>query len=85
MFEKRILNIYSVIIGIFFIISGIAKVIDTAAFSNLIYQYGFGYLMILSPLIIIAEILLGLFLILLINPKRNSLFSFILLMIFFFL
>ncbi len=82
MFEKRILNIYSVIIGIFFIISGIGKVIDTAGFSNLIYQYGFGYLMILSPLIIIAEILLGLFLILLITPKRNSLFSFILLMIF---
>ncbi|MFA4852520.1 MAG: MauE/DoxX family redox-associated membrane protein [Bacteroidales bacterium] len=82
MFEKRILNIYSVIIGIFFIISGIGKVINTAAFSNLIYQYGLGYLMILSPLIVITEILLGLFLILLINPKRYSLFSFVLLIIF---
>jgi hypothetical protein len=38
--------------------------------------------MILSPLIVITEILLGLFLILLINPKRYSLFSFVLLVIF---
>ena len=82
MFEKRILNVYSVIIGIFFIISGIGKVFDTAAFGNLIYQYGLGYLMILSPLIAITEILIGLFLILLINPKRYSLFSFVLLIIF---
>ncbi|MDD5571462.1 MAG: hypothetical protein PHD97_09965 [Bacteroidales bacterium] len=82
MFEKRILNIYSVIIGIFFIISGIGKVIDTAAFSTLIYQYGLGYSMILSPLIVLIEILLGLFLILLINPKRYSLYSFILLVVF---
>jgi len=45
MFEKRILNIYSVIIGALFIISGIGKVIDTTAFSNLIFQYGLGYFM----------------------------------------
>lgn len=82
MFEKRILNIYSVIVGVFFLISGIGKVINTTGFSNLIYQYGFGYLMILSPLIVIIEILLGLFLILLINPKRHSLFSFLLLITF---
>lgn len=82
MFNKRILNAYSIIIGMIFIISGAGKVINTAGFSNLIYQYGLGYLMVLSPLIIITEILLGLFLILLINPKRYSLFSFVLLMIF---
>jgi uncharacterized membrane protein YphA (DoxX/SURF4 family) len=82
MFEKRILNIYSVIIGALFIISGIGKVIDTTAFSNLIYQYGLGYFMILSPLIVLVEILLGLFLILLINPKRYSMISFFLLIIF---
>lgn len=82
MFEKRILNIFSVIIGALFIISGIGKVIDTAGFSILINQYGLGYLMILSPLIVLFEILLGLFLILLINPKRYSMISFVLLIIF---
>lgn len=82
MFERRILNIYSVIIGALFIISGIGKLIDTGGFSVLIYQYGLGYLMILSPLIVLFEILLGLFLILLINPKRYSMISFFLLIIF---
>ena len=82
MFEKRILNIFSILVGALFIISGIGKVIDTAGFSNLILQYGLGYLMILSPIIVLFEILLGLFLILLINPKRYSMISFILLIIF---
>jgi uncharacterized membrane protein YphA (DoxX/SURF4 family) len=82
MFDKKILNIYSIIIGTLFIVSGIGKVIDTAGFSNLIYQYGLGYLMILSPIIVLVEILLGLFLILLINPKQYSFVSFVLLIIF---
>lgn len=82
MFEKRTLNIYSVIVGIFFLISGIGKVFSTAAFSDLIFQYGLGYMMILSPLIVVIEILLGLFLILLIKPRRYSFLSFILLVIF---
>lgn len=82
MFEKRTLNIYSVIVGIFFLISGIGKVFSTAAFSDLIFQYGLGYMMILSPLIVVIEILLGLFLILLIKPRRYSFLSFILLVVF---
>jgi len=82
MFDKRILNVYSLVIGIFFFISGIGKAIDTAAFSNLIYQYGLGQLMLISPLIALIEISIGLFLILLINPKRYAFFSFILLIIF---
>ena len=49
MFDKKILNIYAIIVGIFFLISGIGKVIDTAGFSNLISQYGLGYLNWLSP------------------------------------
>ena len=82
MFDKKILKIYSFIIGIFFIISGVGKVIDTSAFSELIYQYGFGYLTILSPLIVVIEILLGIFLILQINPKKSSFFSLVLLVLF---
>ena len=82
MFGKRILDVYSVIVGLFLIISGIGKAMDTAAFSNLIYLYGLGYLMRLSPLIAVTEILIGLFLFLLINPKRYSSFSFFLVSIF---
>ena len=82
MHEKRILNFYSIIIGVLFIISGIGKVIDTWGFSNLIYQYGLGHLMILAPLIVLVEILLGLFLILLISPKRVSMISSFMLVIF---
>jgi len=82
MFEKKVLNIYSIIIGIFFLISGIGKVIDTTGFSILIYQYGFKYFTILSPLIVLIEILIGLVLILLINPKRCAAISFVMLVIF---
>ena len=82
MFEKRILTIYSIIVGILFLISGIGKSLDTAAFSELIYQYGFRYFMILAPAIVLAEILIGLFLVLLINPRRYSMLSFVLLSVF---
>jgi uncharacterized membrane protein YphA (DoxX/SURF4 family) len=82
MFEKGILKVYSIIIGVLFIISGLGKVIDTSGFSNLISQYGLGYLMVLSPVIVVFEILLGLFLVLLINPKFYAMISFGLLTIF---
>ncbi|MFA5973835.1 MAG: MauE/DoxX family redox-associated membrane protein [Lentimicrobiaceae bacterium] len=82
MFEKKVLNIYSIIIGVLFIVSGAGKLIDTTGFSNLIYQYGLGYLMILAPLIVLIEILLGLFLLLLISPKRVAMISSLLLIIF---
>lgn len=82
MLDKRILNIYAIITGLLFIISGAGKVTDTTAFSNLIYQYGLGYLMILSPVIVVAEIFIGISLILLIKPKLFSLLAFMLLFIF---
>lgn len=82
MFEKKILHIYAIITGLLFIISGAGKVADTTAFSNLIYQYGLGYLMILSPVIVIAEIFIGISLILLIKPRLFSLLAFILLFVF---
>ena len=82
MFEKKSLNIYSVIVGMLFIISGFGKAIDTAGFSNLINQYGLGYLMVLSPLIVVFEILLGILLVLLINPRFFAMISFWMLTVF---
>ena len=43
MFDKKILNIYSVIIGVLFIVSGLGKVVNTAGFSELISNYGLSY------------------------------------------
>ena len=82
MFDKKTLSIYAFIVGAFFIISGVGKVIDTASFSQLITQYGFGIFKLFSPLIVLAEILIGLYLIFSINPKRYSFISFVLLVIF---
>jgi uncharacterized membrane protein YphA (DoxX/SURF4 family) len=82
MFEKKVLHIYCIITGFLFLISGAGKIIDTTAFSNLIDQYGLGYLMLLSPVIVVAEIFIGMSLILLIRPRLFSMLAFILLMIF---
>jgi uncharacterized membrane protein YphA (DoxX/SURF4 family) len=82
MFDKKALQVYSVIIGIFFLVSGIGKAIDTTAFSLLIYQYGLGYSMILAPAIVVAEIMLGVSLVLLIHPRRDAWLSVIFLVVF---
>jgi uncharacterized membrane protein YphA (DoxX/SURF4 family) len=82
MFEKKSLNIYSVIIGAVFILSGFGKAIDTAGFTALIGQYGLGLFAPLAPVIILFEILLGFSLILLINPRRDSIISLSMLVVF---
>lgn len=82
MFDNKTLSIYSIIVGTIFTISGLFKVFDTASFGDLIVKYGFNYLSLLAPLICIVEIALGLALVLLINPKRYSMYSFFLLLIF---
>jgi uncharacterized membrane protein YphA (DoxX/SURF4 family) len=82
MFDKKTLSIYAFIVGAFFIVSGVGKVINTAAFSNLITEYGLGAFKLLSPPIVLFEILIGLFLIFSINPKRYSFISFVLLGVF---
>jgi len=60
--NKRI-EIFSLIAGLVFLISGIAKAIDISVFSNVITQYGFENLQYISPLIILAEVSLGLLLV----------------------
>lgn len=60
--NKRI-EIYSLISGLVFLISGIAKSLDIAVFSDTITQYGFDAFRFLSPLISLSEVLLGLLLV----------------------
>ena len=69
--NKRI-EIYSLVSGLFFLISGIAKAIDISVFSNIITQYGFENLQFISPLVVFAEVVLGLLLIFQIWQKWSA-------------
>ena len=60
---NRRIEIYSLISGLIFLISGVAKAIDTSAFSKVIIQYGFENLQFIAPLIILLEVSVGLLLI----------------------
>lgn len=70
-------DIYCIIIGIVFIISGISKSLDSTTFSQTINSYGLGNIGFLSPIIIITEIYLGLSLFFKIQIKKISFVSFI--------
>jgi uncharacterized membrane protein YphA (DoxX/SURF4 family) len=54
---------YSTVSGLIFLISGVAKALDAAAFANVILQYGFESVQFLAPIIILAEIFIGLMLV----------------------
>jgi uncharacterized membrane protein YphA (DoxX/SURF4 family) len=82
MFDKKTLSMYAFIVGAFFIVSGVGKVINTTAFSQLITQYGLEAFRLLAPPIVLVEILLGLFLIFSIDIKRSSFISLVLLIVF---
>ncbi|GHT20837.1 hypothetical protein AGMMS4957_08760 [Bacteroidia bacterium] len=72
--NKRI-EIYSLIAGTVFLISGIAKALSASSFASLIAQYGFESLQFLAPLIVLAEVALGLFLVFQIGLKHTALIS----------
>ena len=68
-------DIYSIIIGLVFIVSGVSKSLDSATFSQTINLYGFENIGFLSPIIIIVEICLGLALLFKIQIKKISFLS----------
>jgi uncharacterized membrane protein YphA (DoxX/SURF4 family) len=72
---KKRIEIYSLIAGTVFLISGIAKALSVSDFANLITQYGFESLQFLAPLIVLAEVGLGLFLVFQIGLKHTALVS----------
>jgi len=80
--KQKILYLFSVIVGIVFIVSGLGKVVNTTAFGNLIVQYGLGGLQIFAPIIAICEIAVGVCFILKIRLKIFGLISVFLLLIF---
>lgn len=56
-------SIFRFIVGLVFLLSGLLKAIDSAAFANLMSQYGFSWLGFGAPIIILIEILLGILLV----------------------
>lgn len=78
MLIKRLQILFLLILGIIFVISGLGKILDTAAFANVIYSYGVGYLSLLAPAIAVLEIYLGLSLLLGYKTRLHSILIFFL-------
>ena len=79
---KKYHHIVSVLIGVVFILSGVGKALNVLAFQQLIHSYGYPYLDLLAPLIILVELLLGALFIAREHLKTVSLISGILLLLF---
>lgn len=62
--KNKIVIVLNCIIGFLFLFSGVAKCIDVFGFQQLIVQYGFAKLHWIAPFIVIAEIVVGLLLLL---------------------
>lgn len=85
---KSTLQLASIVLGAFFIVSGIGKMLDVHAFQQLLYDYGFGpfahhnYLKRFIPLIPGLEIYLGLALVFWVRVRLHALLSAIALVLF---
>lgn len=67
---KRIATISGQIVGIIFLLSGFAKAADSALFANILGSYGTIWFGVVSPVIILMEIILGLLLVFQIRPRQ---------------
>jgi len=70
--NQRVLYGLRVVVGLVFMLSGILKSLDTAAFANLMSEYGPVWLGIGAPLLIAIEILLALCLLFNIHPRKTA-------------
>lgn len=68
--NQRVSYALRVVVGAVFVLSGLLKAIDASAFANLISDYGLLRLGLVAPLIIAAEVILGVLLIFNIRPRR---------------
>lgn len=80
--KRRAVQITILLFGLFYLFSGIIKIIDIDNFLFLIRSYRVKQLLFLAPFIPVIEIILGLLLIFRIKIKYSILFSTILLFIF---
>ena len=80
--NKKVTFIISMLIGALFLTSGFGKAMNAGRFGNLIAQYGFAPLQHTAPLIIVAEMLVGAFLLLQIRTRIMLLTSLAMLVVF---
>ena len=80
--KEKLSKIFCVITGVVFLLSGIGKTIDARQFANLIFDYGFHLFAPMAPLIILAEVFIGLCLMLNFHRKLVTCIAFIVLVIF---
>lgn len=69
--NKKI-EIYSLILGSVFLLSGFAKSLNISDFAMLIANYGFDRFQFLAPIIVLSEIFLGLLLLFQISLKKTA-------------
>ena len=64
--------ITTTLLGLVFLVSAYAKAWDAEAFADMLLQYGPQWFSIGAPIIILIEAILGMALLLRINPKWNA-------------
>lgn len=69
---QQLSKIFRFLVGLVFLLSGLLKAIDTAAFADLMSEYGATWFGFAAPLIIFIEIFLGIMLVFDIGPKYIS-------------
>jgi len=82
MSKERYSKIFCIVAGVVFLLSGIGKAIDAKQFANLITDYGFPLLSSMAPFIIMAEVFIGLCLILNFHRKLITYITFAALIVF---
>ena len=79
---KNRIKIFGLLLGLVFLVSGFAKALDVSAFADVIASYGFAGIRFMAVPVVIAEIIIGLLLVLRIGEKTTALITAILLVVF---
>jgi len=82
MSKEKLSKIFSIIVGIVFLISGFGKILNVTDFAFLINSYGLGWAIHLAPIIVIVEITIGILLIFGIQLRWVSVFAILMLIVF---
>lgn len=79
---KKVIRVLTILFGIFYLFSGVIKIVDIDVFLYLIKSYHIKLFIYLAPVIPVLEIIIGILLILRVWTKNVMLFSIVLLVFF---
>ncbi len=80
--KHLLLRLFTLVIGIVFVISGISKMVDSNKFIGVLYSIGFQELSYIAPFISTLEMILGLCFLLNIQIKKTAFAIFIVTILF---